>query len=75
MSEATEIFVDLLDEGVDVWRPVQAEHLQGNIYEIVEQPYDREAESWQFEPGAEVICEMVDSSDGKILAAARLASR
>jgi hypothetical protein len=70
-----EIFVKLLDEGVDVWRPVRAEHIQGNVYKIVDQPYDREDESWQFEPGDEVICEMVELSASDILAATRLAHR
>lgn len=67
----SEIFVALLDEGVDVWRPVKAQHLHGNIYRIEDQPYDRDTEAWQFEPGTEVVCEMVDASDGPILAATR----
>ncbi len=70
-----EIFVKLLGEGVDVWRPVRAEHLQGNVYRIIDQPYDREIENWQFEPGDDVICEMVDSSEGRILAANDLAPK
>jgi hypothetical protein len=67
----SEIFVALLDEGVDVWRPVEAQHLHDNIYRIEDQPYDRDVETWQFEPGTEVVCEMVDASDGPILAATR----
>lgn len=67
-----EIFVSLLGEGVDVWRPVHAEHLYGNVYRIISQPYDRQVESWQFEPGDEVVCKLVDSSDGNILAAVSL---
>ncbi len=71
----TEIFVSLLDEAVDVWRPVQAEHLYDNVYKITDQPYDREVETWQFEPGDEVVCELIESSDGRILAATRHADR
>jgi hypothetical protein len=67
------IFVSLLDEAVDVWRPVRAEHLHDKVYRIVEQPYEREIESWQFEPGDEVVCESTESSDGPILAATRRA--
>lgn len=70
-----ELFVKLLDEGVDVWRPVRAEHIQGNVHKIVDQPYDRDDESWQFEPGDEVICEVVELSDNDVLAALRLARR
>lgn len=69
MSDTVEIFVSLLNEGVDVWRPVQAEHLHDNVYRIADQPYDRETETWQFEPGDVVVCELIASSDGRILAA------
>lgn len=70
-----EIFVSLLDEGVEVWRPVRAQHLHDDIYRIVEQPYDRETETWQFEPYDEVVCELIRSSEGRILAATKLAGR
>lgn len=69
MSKGTRIYVALVDEGVDVWKPVIAEHLNRNVYQILDQPYDREAESWQFEPGEIVLCEMIKSSEGLILAA------
>ena len=75
MSNSTEIFVSLLDEAVDVWRPVQAEHIQGEVYRIIDQPYDREIETWQFEPGDEVVCKLTDASDGQILAATQRADR
>lgn len=67
----TEIFVKLLDEAVDVWRPVKAVHLDGQTYRIVEQPYDRETETWEFVPGTTVQFEVIDGSDGPITAAAR----
>ena len=73
MTDIAQIYVALLDEGVDVWRPVQAEHLSGNTYRILDQPYDRSIESWEFEPGDVVLCEMVESSNGRILAATRKA--
>lgn len=44
VGNATEIFVRLVDEGVDVWCPVWAESLYGNVYRIEDQPYDRETE-------------------------------
>jgi hypothetical protein len=74
-SEGETIFISLLDESVDVWRPVQAERLRGNTFLILEQPYDRELETWQFGPGEVVLCEEVQASDGPILAAARSGSR
>jgi hypothetical protein len=71
MTNTAEIYVALLDEGVTVWRPVQAERLSDNTYRILSQPYDRSIEAWQCEPGDVVSCEMVESSDGRILAATK----
>jgi len=73
MTKSVPIYVALVDEGVDVWRPVQAEHLSDNLYRILDQSYDRAIESWQFEPGDVVLCDMIESSDGRILAAIRKA--
>jgi hypothetical protein len=73
MSTFGEIYVGLLDEGIDVWRPVKAIHVDGNIYRIAAQAYDSDTETWQFVPGDEVVCEMIDSSEGRILAATRKA--
>lgn len=74
MTSIAQIYVALLDEGVDVWRPVQAERLSGNRYRILDQHYDRSIETWQFEPGDVVLCEMIESSDGRILAATKKAA-
>jgi len=69
LREVKEIYIKLLNEAVDVWRPAKAEHVKKNVYRILPQQYSHETESWQFEPGDEVICKIIDSSDGKILAA------
>ena len=69
MSPSVEIYMKLLDEGVDVWRPVLAEFLHDDIYSIIDQPYDRETEIWEFEPGDEVVCEVIDLYEGRTLAA------
>ena len=45
MSGGVQIYVGLLHEGVEVWRPVQTEHLYGNVHRILDQPYDREDEA------------------------------
>jgi hypothetical protein len=73
VGEMKEIYVSLLNEGVDVWRPVQAERLRYDVYRIADQHYDDNIETWQFTPGDVVVCEMVDSSDGPIYAATRKA--
>lgn len=64
------IFVALLDEGVNVWRPVEAEHLGDGVYLIVDQPYDSDVEKWKFKPGERVRTELVSSADGVIRVAA-----
>jgi hypothetical protein len=69
----TQIFVNLVGELVDVRRPVHAAHLHDDVYEIADQPYDREIEKWEFEPGEQVVCELVDSDDGPALTAIRRA--
>jgi len=71
MTSIDVIYVALMDEGVDVWRPVKAENIGINLFHILEQPYNREIELWQFEPGDSVYCELVESSDGPITVATK----
>ena len=73
MIGTAQIYVALLDERIDVWRPIWAERLDDNVYRIVDQPYERELETWQFEPGDDVACDLIESGDGRILAAIRKA--
>lgn len=58
-----DIYVRLLNEGVDVWRPVAAEPVSGGVYRLAsaEPPPD---ESWEFPPGAVVRCELKRLSGG-----------
>lgn len=46
------VYVALLDEGVDVWRPTFARGRGDGVFLIIDQPYDRGTERWQFEPGS-----------------------
>lgn len=65
-----EIYVYLKDEGTDVWRPVKAKKLDiPDIFEIVEQNYDRADEKWEFEPGDKVRVEIKNLSQGPALVA------
>src|ERR1035441_3482104 len=41
------IYISLLDEGTDVWRPVSAERVSGEIYRITGTPPD-DTETWEF---------------------------
>ena len=58
-----EIYVYLLDEGIDTWRPVEAEHIEGDRYEIISENND-ETEKWQFSKGDHVICNETVFEDG-----------
>ena len=68
------IYVALLDEGVNAWRPVDAERMPDGSYRIGF-TVDPAAvgEKWEFQPGTLVTCQPRQSVDGKILAAVGLA--
>jgi hypothetical protein len=50
------IYVDLPDEAVAVWCPVEAVHIDGDIYQIVEINSDPEDTRWAFDTGTQVRC-------------------
>jgi hypothetical protein len=70
----SQIFVKLMDEAVDVWKPVMAVHVRDSIYLISAPDDDSCEESWQFQPGEAVVCEQIPAEDGTMLAAVRLSS-
>jgi len=57
------IYVALLNEGVDAWRPVEATALGDDIYRI-EGTVPSE-EDWQFLPGTRVRCELKAFGSGE----------
>ena len=63
----TTIYVYLRNEGTDVWRPVEAEHLGGDAYRIVGTP--AEGEEWEFGAGEVVRCSPRMLSDGEQMVA------
>lgn len=69
MASSTEpaiIYVRLLNEGVDVWRPVRARRLGEATYEIAADPVPAD-EEWSFQPGDIVVGEprrLNDDSEG-----------
>ena len=70
------VFVRLLDEGTDVWRPVRAERMGENTYRITEQAVP-EDEVWVFQPGDVVVVEgrKDDSGSAPQLIAVALATQ
>ena len=68
MSSET-IYVALIDEGTDAWRPVQALRRGEDAFLIVSMNDDPETESWEFSSGSLVRCEMRQLSVGECLVA------
>jgi hypothetical protein len=65
-----EIYVYLLDEGTDVWRPTKGQRVGDFIYRLLStENYDPEIEEWEFPPGSIVRCEYQDLSGGHHLVA------
>jgi hypothetical protein len=64
MSEAHKVYVALLDEGVECWRPVDAQHMVEDQY-LLCGPIP-EGEVWEFRPGEMVRCRERTFQDGAI---------
>ena len=57
MSTIT-VYVRLLDEGTDVFRPTKAERINEGMYRLLPTAdYDAEDEHWEFLPGEVVTCQ------------------
>lgn len=56
------IYVELLDEGVECWRPVEAERIEGDLYRILGAPSDDER--WAFPSRSIVRCSHRVLQDG-----------
>lgn len=61
-DRTTTIFVALLDEGIEVWRPVAARPFGSGLFRII--GLVAGSERWQFPSGAIVRCEGRTFSDG-----------
>ena len=70
----TRIYVELLDEGTFVMRPVEARRIGGNLFEILRPvDYDPDDEVWKFKPGEIVECVRDDSRGTRRVVAVRVA--
>jgi hypothetical protein len=64
------IYVAILDEKVDVWRPVRAQKIDNKTYLIIDnETYDPNIEKWQFPPGSQVLCEFRKLQEDEVLLA------
>lgn len=59
------VYVKLLNEGTDVWRPVACVVLESLTFLIPEQTEVPTDEIWQFLPGSKVRCEYRTLSDNQ----------
>ena len=61
------IYVKLLDEGIDVYRPVKAFRLKNDFYQIIDddkKAYEDAFEEWEFKQGDIVSCMEKPLSEG-----------
>jgi hypothetical protein len=70
MSKCATIYVRLMDEGLEVWRPVAARRVSADTYLILDQGYDPGVETWEFEPGAVVRGRRIQREGREIVVAA-----
>lgn len=64
--ELETVYVALVNEGVDAWRPVQARSLGRNLFRLIGVDEDVSDESWQFPIGAVVRCETKVFDEGNV---------
>lgn len=64
------VYVELMDEGVDVWRPVEATVEADGTFRLPDEAPDDEV--WRFAPGSVVRCEPRALSEGEALVAVEL---
>ena len=67
------VYVALLDEGLDVYRPVLAEKIADDTFVLTKPAdYDPDDERWEFPPGSKVKCEKRMTNEGEITLAIRI---
>ncbi len=64
LASMATIYMPLLNEGTDVWRPVEATQLAADRYRVEGRVPDDE--EWAFAPGALVLCAWKTSSGGEM---------
>lgn len=64
------IYIQLLEEGTKVYKPVPAIEIENNIYEVQGfEIYDPEDEVWEFLPGTNVLVEEQNFDGTNVLVA------
>ena len=74
VSDTEIIYVRLLNEGTDVFRPTRSIPIGGDKYRLLlDDQIDINDETWEFSPGSIVRCRVIESEGEKILLAVELA--
>lgn len=74
MTTDTTVFVRLLDEGTEVFRPIRATHLFADTYRLHAGESDIDVEErWEFGPGSSVTCVRKQLEGETVLIAVALA--
>jgi hypothetical protein len=64
------IYIQLLNEGTEVYRPVPASKIKDNLYKVEGfEIYDPEDEIWEFTPSTYVLVEQRNLDGKKVLVA------
>jgi|GEM_PF-316934 Uncharacterized protein conserved in bacteria len=66
------IYVRLLDEPLDVWRPVKAIWHGGDCYFIHIQQPPHMGENWEFKPNERVVCQLTKIGNNLVLVATQI---
>ena len=69
MTSSTTIYVKLVGEDLDVWKPVQAEHLTERRYRVSKSEASNSIDHLEFKPGTIVICEEFMKNGKQVLKA------
>jgi len=68
-TDWADVYVRIVDEAVDVWRPVRARAVSEHVFRLADDPAP-EDERWSFEPGDDVVVERRASPEqGEVLVA------
>lgn len=67
-TDWTDVHVRILDDAVDVWRPVKARAVSDHVFRLSEDPAPSD-ERWAFAPGDEVVVERRTDGDEDVLVA------
>jgi hypothetical protein len=63
MPGSLKVYVKIVDDAVDVWRPVAARKVRAGVYQLVGETPD--GETWEFPTGKMVRCRLSTLEDGK----------